>query len=526
MSGVTSSTRALAASQVTVVAIFLACVAAQWHGPGFLPGTDAIAYITSGVNLIAHGRYLNAADQPELWFPPLYPILIGSVSIGGRLDPTGVAHGIALASAVLGLFMTGYLARLVGGKGYEPALAMALLALNPVHQGAAVYALSEATATLLGLCGFAIWLRLADGAPLRQYALLGLLVGLSYLTRPEGLLLLPIWAAFDLLRGKGAARFLAGYTVAGLVTVSLMLPYVIYLYEHTGRVTLTGKTAINLVSGRATYYSEPTEYIDPSTLEVGLWKHDVTFLDEAGRYAWNTARILASYARHLIAILAVPILVGLASFANRRQLRFLVGGAAFVVYVILLVVFQVKNRFLHLSTPFLSILAARGLVHLFEAIGQTSGRRWHPHAQAAAAWAICAATIVQSMLVLRQNIEDGSGSPLLRDAGQELGRLAPTRGVVFDQWGHIAFHAHQESRILTPNDIQTLLRYIEKHMRPGQPVYLALSSIEADWYHPSVRVLLESSDGYPQLRRLFSLSDSRGLVVVYEVRPVNGSAAE
>jgi hypothetical protein len=510
-------TRSSAVLWLAPAVVFAGLVAVQWRGQSYFPGTDAIAYIVGGVNLVATGSFTNAAGRPELWFPPLYPLLIGAVSLGGRLDPTSAAHAISVVFAIAGLFLTGYLARLAGGRGYEPVLAMALLALNPIHQGAALFALSESTATFFALCAFAIWLRLRDESSLWPYAAIGLIVGLSYLTRPEGVLLLPFWAAIDLLRAKARRPIFLRYAAAGLVMALVALPYVVYLYRHTGKVTLTGKTAINLTSGRATYFGQPTEYIDPDTLEVGLWQYDLTVMDEAGRFAWNAARIAASYARHLMLILAVPILVGFLSFAGDRRLRFLLGGAIFVAYLIVLVVFQVKDRFLHLSLPFLSILAARGLTQLLGPSAASLDRR-PPPSRAAIAAALGLAVIAQSGRIVLANRVDRSGSPLLREAGERLRQIAPARGVVYDQWAHVAFNAGHESRIITPNDARTLLRYMEKHARPGQPIYLALSSMEAPFYDPSLRALLDSADEFPQLKRLFSLSDDVGTVVVYEVR--------
>ena len=89
------------AAQLAVGAVFLALLAVQWRGPGFLPGTDAIAYITGGVNLFTTGSFTNPGGEPELWFPPLYPILIGAASLGGRVDPATVAHLISASFALL-----------------------------------------------------------------------------------------------------------------------------------------------------------------------------------------------------------------------------------------------------------------------------------------------------------------------------------------------------------------------------------------------------------------------------------------
>jgi len=507
-------------AQAAVVAVFLIFLAVQWHGPGFFVGTDAIAYIVGGVNLITTGRFTNLAGQPELWFPPFYPITIGLVSLGGRVNPETVSHVIAATCAVIGLLLTARCARLAGARGYEAVLAMAVLALNPIHQNAGLYALSESTATVLALLAFMMWLP-QSGRSFAHYALVGLFVGFTYLTRPEGIVLLPFWATVDAIRSKFSLAVLKRCAVAGLVAALVALPYVSYLYRHTGRVALTGKTAINLTSGRATYYGQPTEFIDPGTLEVGLWKYDVSFAGEAGRFLWNEARVAGSYARHLIGILGVAILVGVVSFARAREGRFLAGGAVFVAYLVILGVFQMKDRFLHMSLPFLSILAARGLTSLLQPVSRVGDAVRRAPLRVALAAAMGIGAVAQSIAAASDNIEDGTGGPLLAKAGAALRSTTTTKGVVYDQWGQVAFNSNQFSRILTPNDTQTILRYIDRHAVPGQPVYLALSSMEASWYHPSLRPLIESAEGFPQLRRVVAMSDKYGSIVIYEVRPLN-----
>ncbi len=502
--------------EAAVCFLFVALLGVQWRGLGFLPGTDAIAYIVGGINLVATGTFTNASGQPELWFPPLYPILIGTLSLGGRLDYAVIVPVLSATMAVAGMLLVGSIARHLGGRAYEPAVAMALVALNPIYSSVVIYGLSEPTATALALSAFVLWLSLSDQSPHWKYAGLGLVVGLGYLTRPESLLLLPCWALADVLRSRMSGPLIGRYMVAAGMTLIVALPYVFYLYDHTGQVTLTGKTAINLTSGRATFSGQPTHYIDPVTLEVGLFPYDVSVGEDVRRVAWNSARVIGTYVRNLVALLALPIVLGLVAFVRAGQLRFLYGGVAFVAYLAVVVLFQMKARFLHLSLPFLSILAARGMVLLLGSRSLTPNQRWRVRAGHVLALAIGVALILQSAVMVRADVGNRRGFSLLRDAGERVGRLDPQQGVVFDQWGQIAFHARRTSWILTPNDIHTILRYIDKHAPPGQPVYLALSSLEAQWYHPTVRALIQSPAGFP-LQREFELSDRRGTVVVYRV---------
>lgn len=54
------------------------------------------------------------------------------------------------------------------------------------------------------------------------------------------------------------------------------------------------------------------------------------------------------------------------------------------------------------------------------------------------------------------------------------------------------------------------------HETDQPAVWLTLSSLQANTYDPSVRVLLEAS--VPHLKRVFQLEDTRGKVVTLRVR--------
>ena len=509
-------------AELAVVTVFVALVAVQWQGYGSVAGTDAIAYITAGMNLASRGTFTNSSGQPELWFPPFYPLLIGALSAGGAIDPTAVARLVSASFAVIGLLLAGRITRLMGARPYEPALAMAILAANPIYQDAALFPLSEATATTLALGAFAIWLRLPEPGSSGRVIALGALIGLSYLTRPEGLLLLPLWAVIDAFRSGITAAIVKRYAIAAAAALLVALPYLLYLHQETGGVTFTGKTAVNLASGRATYTGQPREYIDPATLEKAFVNYDVTLPGEARRYAWNGARILAGFGRNLGWLLALPIFVGVASLVRERRFRYLSGAMSFLVYLLLLAVFEVKERYLQLTLPSLSILAAHGLTRLLES-AQASRSVWRSRLATAVAMVVILGIVVQTAQAVRENLDDRSGSALLRNAAIQLGSLRSPSGIVYEQWGVVGFHAHYQTRTLTPNDLETILRYIDKHEPPGTPVYLALSSMESYAYHQSVRALLDSGEGVPRLQRRIFLSDEDGRVVVYEVRTSSGA---
>ncbi|MGE5835929.1 MAG: hypothetical protein ACM4AI_15720 [Acidobacteriota bacterium] len=507
-----------ALAQAIVLISFLAIVAVQWRVYGSIPGPDAIAYLTTGVNLASTGSFTNLAGRPEVWFPPFYPLLIGVASAGGTIDPATAGRLISITMAVLGLILTGHIARTIGARRYEPALAMLLLAANPIYQRAAMVALSESTATTLALAAFALWLRIPDRSTSARWLLIGALVALSYLSRPEGLLLLPLWALLDAFRSGLTPQLARRYALAAAAALAIVLPYLVYLHLQTGEWTLTGKTAVNLASGRATYLGLPRDYIDPATLEMGFWKYDVTLAGEARRFLWNAARILAEYFRNLGALLAVPVVIGALALARARQWRILLGVASFFVYLLVLAVFEVKNRYLHLTLPCLSIVAAHGLTWMFESLRRAPRSSRASRLPAAVATALLAGVAVVSLAAVRENLADRSGYALLRDAGVRLGGLGVPNGVVYERWGDVAYYAGYRTRPLTPNDLQTILRFIDTREAPGTPVYVVVSTMESYTYDPTVQALIESPESAPRLRQLFSLSSADGKVVVYELR--------
>lgn len=61
---------------------------------------DEIGYITGGIKLVTTGEYSNPCGEPELWFPPVYPVLIGCLSLGGLLASFLIARLISAVASI------------------------------------------------------------------------------------------------------------------------------------------------------------------------------------------------------------------------------------------------------------------------------------------------------------------------------------------------------------------------------------------------------------------------------------------
>jgi len=117
---------------------------------------------------------------------------------------------------------------------------------------------------------------LLENESVLKYGLLGLLLGFTYLIRPEAfvpgvlvIISLLCMAVFRLFKSRPIAvgqivRELSGFALASAMFVLMTLPYLLFLYDNTGELTLAGKTADPLI-----YYGEMYE----GTPEVELQLH-------------------------------------------------------------------------------------------------------------------------------------------------------------------------------------------------------------------------------------------------------------
>jgi 4-amino-4-deoxy-L-arabinose transferase-like glycosyltransferase len=215
------------------------------------PSTDETAYLQSGKSLVdGHGFLRNG--RPELHFPPFVPFLLGLASRVFDDPHTGTVVLTCLASTAV-IVPLALLARRIAGPqaGVTTAWVAALgpaLSTTLVNRGAG----SEAQYILLLVT--ALWLTVAAAdrqgrARLVRLAGAGLLVGLAYLTRPEGLFVagpLGIAVLVLALRGSepgGRLRSVAPAAAAFAVPVlACVVPYATYLHDNTGHWELSAKT--------------------------------------------------------------------------------------------------------------------------------------------------------------------------------------------------------------------------------------------------------------------------------------------
>jgi hypothetical protein len=216
------------------------------------PATDETAYLRSGVSLV-EGDGFAREGHPELHFPPLVPFLLGLASRVVDDPHTGTVALTCVASTAL-IVPLSLLGRRVAGPAAGVATAW-IAALAPGLSTGLVNRGAGSEAEYLLLVTSATWLVVAaaDHRGWRRHLRVGgggLLVGLAYLTRPEGLFVaVPLGLAVLVLarRGAGGRRRRLGATVAlgatfALPVLACIVPYASYLHDHTGQWQLSAKT--------------------------------------------------------------------------------------------------------------------------------------------------------------------------------------------------------------------------------------------------------------------------------------------
>jgi len=167
---------------------------------------------TTGVIYPAELAFGATADHPAVMRPPLWPLALAAVfAVAGPHD--GAAHVLTGAFFLGTVALTATFGAALGGP-VAGAVAGLALATTPAFAGLALDAVSETPFAFLITLAFLLYVR-------RSHAFaIGLTCGLAYLTRYNGLLLMPILLALLWARDPRAIRPLL-WCSAGLALVVL-----------------------------------------------------------------------------------------------------------------------------------------------------------------------------------------------------------------------------------------------------------------------------------------------------------------
>ena len=341
--------------------------------------TDGCVYAIAGKNLI-EGKGYTFSGKPQLFYPPLYPIAIGLLyKVIGNLELAG--HLVSVISWIGTIVIFFFLVKEFYRTSRVAILATFLLASNGFLVIASSRVMSESLFIFLILSSLYLTIKiLGSSMSLTLFALNGFVLGLSYLTRPEGFFFFVVTLFSLFFLGPANKRQKSIGLLAVLTCFSfLAFPYVIFLHSNTGKWQLSGKTGHNLILGEKITSDVPISierfllklsgdkrFVDPMYVQKDLGFFQ--YLKEhpkamAIRYIENL-KIMQRTVVHLISLLGL-LLISASFFATDwDSIRKRKEGFLLLVIPISLVYpfFLVLERFLFPFLVIFIIWESRGLL--------------------------------------------------------------------------------------------------------------------------------------------------------------------
>lgn len=319
---------------------------------------DSVVYSRLGKNLIEGGRYVFGENyNMGVFFPPGYPAFIGVLNLIFN-DPLFSARIVSFVSSTATIF----LAFLVGKELYnkEAGLFAAIVyALYPVILILSVDAYADALFFCFLFLSLYIFILSIRKNTFLIHSLLAVAIAVTFLIRPEAIfiMLFPVLQMFGVFNGRISFNGKYFFKVLLLVFVFVMLvsPYILFLKDYTGKLTLSGKGNISIILGQI---SGDKGYHDALIAPDNLYDRVAFELTEdgTGLRGWNRnenlslkdyvlndpAAFLSKYAKNILQELKVllklllPILIPLCfSFFTKELFKERV-RLIFIVYPLIL----------------------------------------------------------------------------------------------------------------------------------------------------------------------------------------------
>ena len=512
--------------------------------------TDETAYLRSGLSLV-HGEGFERDGQPELHFPPLVPVLLGLSSELVSDPHTGTVWVTIVAGTAL-IVPLALLARHLSGPtaGATTAWVAAVapgLSTTLVNRGAgseAVYALLVVTA---------VWLVVAarDEQGWRhrlRIAAAGTMVGLAYLTRPEGLLIaLPLGAAVVLVAARRTdggttsrtsqrspprptrttsptrtttARLRSAVTAGlafSLPLVACIVPYARYLHDHTGQWQLTAKAqdaSLDAWHGVATGDREARDRVlytlDDTGLQFSTDRSSLLALarDDPGDYVVILGANLRALFKHLVGflLLSLPVWVvaGLGAWRLRRSPSTAVLLAVGAAPVATALAFFVQPRYLVVTVAVATVFVGAAVASLPSRLRRR------------VAFGAVVSLAVPAVLALRG--PDGWWHPYeytdMREAGEWIDAHAGPDDLVMTRSMVVQFYAERPVLAVPYADLDQILRFARHYGAQ----YLVADSYTITRLRPQLQPLAEA-DRLPGLRLVHDVEADGGRTRVFALDP-------
>jgi hypothetical protein len=357
---------------------------------------------------------------------------------------------------------------------------------------------------------------------------------LSYLIRTEGLVW---WGLFLVILAGAALQKRVRWSAVGLFALGfplVVLPYMVYLYQHTGRLLLSGKTGVVLLLSPKVIElgglgQDYTSALDSSGQEI-LWLSpetlDISWFDIVRSDPLSMLRQIRQNLGLAIRGLLDPMLglatislVGLGLFGSVWDRRRWAREAFWMVAVLPLAILfltKVEVRYLSPLVAVALIWAARGLLHLASWVKQTVSQLVDRHLPSVVWIApMLAMVLFMGFLEQRQVAVEGQSSmtPSHRAAGQWLASNSEPNTPVMSRNTEVALYADRPAVAFPNAPWPEVLAYGRaRNMR-----YLVTDDWEIQRLRPQLSALLEPAAAPPELEHVATFHDPRRSTFLYRV---------
>ncbi|MBW2149090.1 MAG: glycosyltransferase family 39 protein [Deltaproteobacteria bacterium] len=501
---------------------------------------DGVIYATLAGNLTAGKGFLGLFGSTELIFPPLYPLLIAGIMVVTG-DAESAARWVSIIAGTMIVVPVFGLARRMYGRWVAWA-ASVLTAFYPLMLAASTATFSEMTFTLFVFTAVAAAWWGGNKGLKRFFVASGILFGLGHLVKPQAMFLMAAVLAASLVllpetrnSGARALAFLLSMLIPFLLVIA---PYVAFLYRHTGKVLLEGKSSVNYhISrrvGSGMNFKEAAFGLDNEGRSTGIlpdhsrlvglygFRDTISTLPALLR---NAVRNLRPMVKKSFLIVFSPVVVALVAIGwtakpwDRWRLEcelFLAWTVAALVGMVLAL--NVVERYFPPMAPFVLIWTARGMRGVVEWFGETSRTLNLPGTGALARiflWILVAATITSGAgLFMATTVYSESKVLEARLAGLWLLQHTPPPRRIMAGHSPIAYYARGEYFLTPYAPAESLLKYARRH----RVEYLAVDERYLD-DRPQIARWIDPSQAPPGLELLHKVdSVPGGRLVIYKIK--------
>ena len=523
---------------LAVIAIAIAFIALRIGGllnNPQLEDHDSIAYI-------GHAKIFLTGILPEIWgmspdSTPAYPVLmalfgslVGDLELGGRL--------VSLLASLTMLYCLFLLTKRVSG-GWAAVVAVALITFNPNYIRWSYSVLTEPLYMALVFAGITLFFKGFPRFSSVNAALVGLLFGLSFLTRLEGILFLAAIPALTLIfrvidsQDVSRRQLLKSVITFGVIFVVLAAPQVIRVSDYMNTFSFNGRTtwSVLLNSPDNRSYAEKIYGLE---FDDGITNLNYLQLHPEAQRSLVTdtgiAKMLASYSKTVLLnledlhdkkinpLIGLPVLIfasiGLFYLIRKRQswdailltAFLLVGLAAPLLH-------NVAPRHIAVLGPILILLAATGIQAVTISIGHILPRmRQRKILAMMIMTAFCLTPYglhINRILFRPDSTNREYDETAITEAARIFrARISPAdseRPNVIARKGYFGHFANANTISMPYTNLAGLLRYMEIN----RVEYLFVESRLVQKY-PFLQEIRGAADGTLQFDLLYEDTDSRG----------------